>query len=570
MAQSISSLATNAKIKFGTLYGAPIIWKIADKNHDGYPDNSVTLVSDQIIKLMCFDAREPANSDSDRGSYGNNRYIYSNIRQWLNSAAGAGAWYTAQHSADTAPSEQNVNNGYNAYDNRPGFLNAFTADEMTALLDTAIMVEKSMNDGGSTDICTDKIFLLSCTEVGIAYHTTGSVLSIFSDRSSRIATMTAACVSNSNYTDGIKANAARPYWLRDANFESSYQGLCVSDSAYRDLNWPNAYDGSYGLRPACNLSAELLVSDSTDADGCYTIIYNQAPTAPGTITIPTEVIGGQNLTVSWGESSDADGNLSGYKLEQCVNGGTWTQIYQGSARSYSASITFGWTSVQFRVKAYDTAGAESAYTTSATRTVTNNRTPVITGSDADLGSFSSSAPTYDYTVTDEDGHTVTVVETIDGVHHKSYTCTLGTANTFSMTADEWLKTLNGSHTVVIEATDAMGATATRTMTFTKSVTSVAFVQTDAMAADDMPTKAILNVQGYFPAGCTLIVEICNNGFDASPTWEEVTSKAQTGQMILFSNTAKTASSWGVKVRVTLNRGSATDTCYITSIGGNFA
>ena len=98
-------------MKFGTIHGKPIVWLVADTNHTGYPSNSVTLVTNQIIKMLCFDAKESANSNSDRRSYGNNRYIYSNLRQWLNSAAAAGAWYTAQHSADAAPTSGNVWNG---------------------------------------------------------------------------------------------------------------------------------------------------------------------------------------------------------------------------------------------------------------------------------------------------------------------------------------------------------------------------------------------------------------------------------------------------------------------------
>ncbi len=204
-------------MKFGTIHGKPIVWLVADKNHTGYPSNSVTLVTNQIIKMLCFDAKESANSNSDRRSYGNNRYIYSNLRQWLNSAAAAGAWYTAQHSADAAPTSGNVWSGYNAYDGLAGFLNAFTADERAALLDTTITVGKSSTDGGGTETCTDKIFPLSCTEVGLSGdHTCGSKLAIFSDNSSRIATVTAECVANSNYNSNPAANAAWYYWLRDA------------------------------------------------------------------------------------------------------------------------------------------------------------------------------------------------------------------------------------------------------------------------------------------------------------------------------------------------------------------
>ena len=85
MAQKLSNLANKSKVKFGSLYGSPIVWIVADKNHAGYPSNSVTLVTNQIIKMLCFDATEPSNGNSDRRGYGNNRYIYSNLRQWLNS-----------------------------------------------------------------------------------------------------------------------------------------------------------------------------------------------------------------------------------------------------------------------------------------------------------------------------------------------------------------------------------------------------------------------------------------------------------------------------------------------------
>ena len=44
MAKALSSLAVGALVKdTGTLYnGKPIVWKIADKGHSGYPSGSVT------------------------------------------------------------------------------------------------------------------------------------------------------------------------------------------------------------------------------------------------------------------------------------------------------------------------------------------------------------------------------------------------------------------------------------------------------------------------------------------------------------------------------------------------
>ena len=523
MPQTLGSLANKAKIKFGSLYGAPIIWIKADKNHAGYPANSTTLVTNQIIKLLCFDAMEPANGNSDRRNYGNNRYIYSNLRQWLNSDAAAGQWYTAQHSADQAPDSSHVWSGYNPYNTIAGFLNGFTANERAALLSTTITVGKSSTDGGGTETCVDKIFPLSCTEVGLSGdHVCGVKLAIFSDNSSRIATVSASAAANSNYD--VNANQAWYYWLRDAYAGSANGARCVLSGG--SLSGYGACYGGGGLRPACNLSSDLLVSDTTDSDGCYTIVYNQAPTAPSTITVPSEVIGGENLSISWGQSTDPDGNLAGYKLERKANGGSWSQVYSGSSRSYTDSITYGWENVQYRVKAYDAAGA--------------------------------------------DGHQVTVVEKLDNTTLRTYTATLGDTNELTITSDQWLKLLNGDHTLTITATDAKNEKAVRTLSFDKAVHSVEFEQTVAMAADDMPTKALVNIQGSFPTGSTLQVWICNNGNDAEPTWEDITTKALNSQKHFFTNQTKTAENWGVKVKVKLLRGSAEGACYVQSVGGNFA
>ena len=65
MAQSLNALAVGALVKdTGTLYnGKPIIWKIADKGHAGYPSGAVTLITERIISLKCFD---PGGDHSDR------------------------------------------------------------------------------------------------------------------------------------------------------------------------------------------------------------------------------------------------------------------------------------------------------------------------------------------------------------------------------------------------------------------------------------------------------------------------------------------------------------------------
>jgi hypothetical protein len=272
----ISNLPVGALVKDITTkyYGSPIIWVIADKNHAGYPANSVTLLSKYILTLKCFDAKEPSNSNSDRRNYGNNRYLYSNIRQWLNSAAGAGAWYTAQHSADTPPTNANVEGNYNEYDAEAGFQNDFSANFRNALLSTSLTVVKPRADGGGgTETVVDKVFLLSTTEVGLADESgiaEGSKLALFSDNTSRQAYPTALCVSSSEYTDAsLDTGSPWYWWLRTPYASSARNGCFVNSSGRRGVDY--AYLSTRGVRPACNLPSSILVSDTPDEDGAYII-----------------------------------------------------------------------------------------------------------------------------------------------------------------------------------------------------------------------------------------------------------------------------------------------------------
>lgn len=571
MAKALSSLAVGTLVKdTSTLYnGKPIVWKIADKNHSGFPSNSVTLITEKIISLKAFDAIESGNSDSNRKSYGNNRYIYSNLRQWLNSQAAAGKWYSAQHSADAAPTNANVWSNYNEYDQEAGFLAGFSANFIAALLSTTRTVGKASVDGGGTETCTDKIFLATCTEVGLTGDVTcGSQLALFSDNNSRIAYPTAECVSKSEYTNSsFNTSAAWYYWLADAYASDSCSVRVVGSSGV--LSGISACSGYGGVRPLCNLSSGILVSDTADSDGAYTIIWNQAPTAPTSISVPTSVRGGATLTVTWGAATDADGNLSGYILERQVDGGAWTQVYKGINKTYTDSITFGWESVAYRVKAYDSAGAESEYQTGATRTVTNNHAPTISGSDSSLGA-KTGAFSQSYTVTDSDsGQTLTVVEKIDGAQKRSFEATSGQNYSFNVTAAEWQKLLNGSHTLTITATDNYGGSSTRTYTFTKDEGEIELTMAQPFETDAAVTKTILSVTRQIPNGATFTVEVCNNAFDDAPAWEDVTADVVTGAKIFLNNTTKTAAKWGFNFRIKVDRNGATGDCFIVSVGGNF-
>lgn len=256
MAQAITNVSLNDKIKYGSYKGAPIIWRIADFNHPGYPSNSVTLISDVILCEKAFDAKEPINSDSDRQKYGNNRYAHSNLRQWLNKRGSP--WYEAQHSADAPPNSSGVST--NPYDTEPGFLTEFTDDELSVLLETTLTVAKNtVTDGGGSETVVDKIFLASCTEVGLANENgiaEGVQFPIFTDDASRIA----------------QHNGSNDYWWLRTPLASSSGSVCPVYSGGSGGS-SYAYGGADGVRPLCNLKSDILVSDLPDEDGCYNIIF---------------------------------------------------------------------------------------------------------------------------------------------------------------------------------------------------------------------------------------------------------------------------------------------------------
>lgn len=548
MPKKIRNLPVLAKVRDTNTkyYGAPIGFVIGDKNHAGYPANSVTLVAERIIKICCFDAME-RGGNSDRQNWGNNHYSLANIRQWLNKS-GTG-WYQAQHSYDRAPSNAYVWSNYNEYDTQAGFLTGFSAEMLAALLTTTLTVAKPSVDGSGSETVQDKVFLLSIAEVGLGSEngiSEGSKLAMFSDNNSRRAMPTAQAVSNSEYqTSSLSASQYWWWWLRSPYSSSAYGVRCVSSGgSLRDYN---AYIGYVGVRPALNLSSDILVSDTPDSAGYYTIVWNNAPTTPPSITVPDDVRSGKSLTVSWTASVDPDTDAVSYELERQYNGGAWSKIYDGAATQYSDTITAEMNSVAYRVRAKDSKNAYSSYTTSPTRTVTHNVDPTVSGTDQDLGTITS-PPSYQYTVNDGDeADTLVIVESLDGVAVRTIDPATRNQNyTFALTEAQFAG-LTGQHTMTIKVTDSAGNSVTRTITFSRSVSIIDF----DWKVDDTSAAAekILVSMRYNAHEDGVTIQVCNNYNDAEPTWET----AQLGLKHIFSNATKTAESWAVGVRVTITK-----------------
>ena len=370
-------------------------------------------------------------------------------------------------------------------------------------------------------------------------------------------------------------------WAKSSDAESNLAGYKVERSTNGGSSWSQIYQGtatSTTNNVAFGTTSVMYRVKAYDTEGLesgwrtssqVTVVNNNAPSAPPSIAVPNDVKGGSTLVISWTAASDSDGNLSGYILERSTDGGSsYTQVYKGNALTYTDTITKGWSTVMYRVKAYDSYNAQSGYTTSTKRTVDNNTAPTITTSSAANLGTKSSGFTISYSVDDEDAvDTLTVTEKLDGTTKRTYTATRKATNSFAVTGEYFQKITNGSHTMTVTVTDGK-ATVTKTFTFTKAVTAASITLAKPMEADAQITLCAITVGGLIPADAVFKVEVTNNGKDSSPVWEDATTEARNGRNHLFTNQTA-ANGFAFNFRVTAERGASGESGYIASIQGGF-
>lgn len=370
-------------------------------------------------------------------------------------------------------------------------------------------------------------------------------------------------------------------WAKSSDAESNLAGYKVERSTNGGSSWSQIYQGtatSTTNNVAFGTTSVMYRVKAYDTEGLesgwrtssqVTVVNNNAPSAPPSIAVPNDVKGGSTLVISWTAASDSDGNLSGYILERSTDGGSsYTQVYKGNALTYTDTITKGWSTVMYRVKAYDSYNAQSGYTASTKRTVDNNTAPTITTSSAANLGTKSSGFTISYSVDDKDaGDTLTVTEKLDGTTKRTYTATRKTTNSFAVTGEYFQKITNGSHTMTVTVTDGK-ATVTKTFTFTKAVAAASITLAKPMEADAQITLCAITVGGLIPADAVFKVEVTNNGKDSSPVWEDATTEARNGRNHLFTNQTA-ANGFAFNFRVTAERGASGESGYIASIQGGF-
>lgn len=290
MAKTLGDLLVGARVVDPNTkyYGVPIVWRIMEHNHEGDPENSTAVISDKVLCLKAFDAREPKRPGSgqvasDIREHGNGNYDFSNILQWANSDADAWMWYTPQHEYDHPPDTTDYVT-VNAYESETGFLNKFSVGFKESMLDVTKKI--------GTDV-TRKIHLPTLRELGGAdrYSPEDSSLKVyelFSDDASRKADITKEAAEKDSGRYDSYWTATQDVGCEVRAVYKTGKTIYVS-SVYESPNRGKAWEGDYyGFRPYCCLKKDIMVSDKPDENGVYTLFLRSTPDLPYTPDNPDE------------------------------------------------------------------------------------------------------------------------------------------------------------------------------------------------------------------------------------------------------------------------------------------
>ena len=247
--KTIGELELEDKIKFGFYENQSLTWTVKDTltKKEGF----ISVACDQNLGNIQFDAPENASDNVNpitaRKNQGNNRYLYSAVRQIINSDQAKGAWWTKQHDYDVAPSYLNQ---------KAGFLSEFTDYEKEILYQRKLKCVLDTNDGGGSETMTDKMWLASSYEVGLEVTVP---------------------TENTHVFDGFTDNTSRSYtsnwWLRtvqDANSSNPKSASVVRIVSTSGSMGNIAASNTYAARPFCSLPTSAYVRWS-DSDSAYVL-----------------------------------------------------------------------------------------------------------------------------------------------------------------------------------------------------------------------------------------------------------------------------------------------------------
>ena len=301
-------------------------------------------------------------------------------------------------------------------------------------------------------------------------------------------------------------------------------------------------------------TVKVVVTDGQGGTATRTWTFtrvNSAPTISGTDTN----LGDKNLGFTYNYTvDDADGNevtvvekLNDEVLRTLNNApkGEQLSISITSEKLYALGLN---TVNNLVISASDGQGGTTYRRLTFKRT---NSAPAISGQDEDLGQQTGSFAE-NYTVTDVEGDNVVITEFVDDKQIRSYQATLGQEETIELSRENWLTLTNGAHQLRVEAVDGNFATSVRVWNFSKKETVIAFQFAKPEETDARATKILITPTWHIE-GSVAKVEACNNAFDSSPAWEDITAQVAINRVYNFLNQSKTAEKWGVNVRFTIEK-----------------
>ena len=298
--------------------------------------------------------------------------------------------------------------------------------------------------------------------------------------------------------------------------------------------WYYNYNSQYinnAISQSGNGGSGIVIIRGAGADA----YLNKPPTTPDGITYPSVVNAGKQATIATGGSTDPEGDSITYVWEHRADSGVYDPIGKTTGLSIEATIPTVGETWQARVKAADSKGAESGWTTGPAVPINYNNEPTISGEDTDIGAHASPV-SYSYTVDDVDeGDILAVTESIvtGGAETplRAFTAARGVSYTAD-TAPVWIRLLDGAHTLKIHVDDGNGGIAERLVAFSRTISRISGRR--SVATDTLVTKCLLSMFPATPAA--MRAEVCNNPFDAAPVWEDVSNKLGT-RVHFFENTA---------------------------------
>ena len=250
-------------VKMGAYNNASILWRCVSIDNNG-----PLMLADKIVDTLAYDAKTNDNSNSKshsrsykRDDYGSNYWKDSNMRSWLNSTAAEGKvdWLCGN------PPKDGYVSGVGAYNEKAGFLNAFSKSEIAAMktvTQRSLVSHPEYNTGiVDGDANSDLLYYTDISEAVANYDssyfetTTEKVFLLDVKQANAVwKNLKGYYVAYNN--DGM----AWPYWLRtpvtDCNHDMRY--ISSSGQVGRYAPWYS----DLGVRPAFYLDSEYFVTTS--------------------------------------------------------------------------------------------------------------------------------------------------------------------------------------------------------------------------------------------------------------------------------------------------------------------